>query len=155
MNGGLVYISSVIVFNLVLNFIGIMFIVNVLCFYALNFIKYTSKFINFYFLVGEFFGNCIVGVAGFYLCVFIDDTFFEFQGAIFVAILVISLILMILNMLFLLIRYSAFEYGLNYKKILHEKAEIKMWIMKSLIFGALLSSFLTCLCISAFVLLLR
>lgn len=153
MNGGLVYISSIILLKIILYFIGLLFIVNILCLYILNFIKATKKFINLYFIIGEFIGVFATCAFGFYIYTLIQNPFLEFEELVFslVFIIFVSFILMVSNAFFLLIRYRVFKYGLNYKNTLNEKREIKIWIIKSIIAGMLLSSFLTCLCMSIFI----
>ena len=145
MNGGLVYITLVIILHITLYSILFIFVMNTLCLYMLNTMQCTKRFINFYFICGEFVGNFIGFIVGcgFYNLmrreVFILDNIVDNIDFVMLYAFVCSLVLFILNMFLFTIRYRTFEYGFNFKS--YPK---KLWIRKSIVFGIILSLILLC-----------
>lgn len=147
--GGLVHIVGVLALYAALHFIIGAFILNTLCLYVLNAIKYTKRFVNFYFILGEFVGNFVGYIASVCLYKIINDKALGF-GIIAFAF-ASSFVLLVLNMFLLTIRYRVFEKS-RYESLLSSHSK-KLWLKNSFVFGICFSFVFTCIWIILFTIL--
>lgn len=149
MNGGLVYISGILLLQTAIYFIIGTLILNTLCLYLLNSIKYTKRFINFRFVLGEFVGGfmgCIIGG-----CLYnIGNKTIDFEVIIFLCFFAftLSFVLLIFNMFLFAIRYRVFEKS-RYESLLNSHTK-KLWLRKSLILGIYFSFLFICIWVILF-----
>lgn len=122
--GGLVYISGMLFLYTALYFMIGTFILNTLCLYLLNTIKYTKRFINFHFILGEFVGSFMGCVIGGCLYGIIGSRTIDSEIIIFLVLFafILSFALLIFNMFLLTIRYGAFEKS-RYESILSSRSK--------------------------------
>ncbi|OBV28914.1 hypothetical protein BKN38_04840 [Helicobacter sp. CLO-3] len=154
MGGGLVYGALLIVFVSIVSLTSFLFIANILCLFIFACIKSTTRFINLYFIIGEFFGAFAAIVLGFCIYALLGHHYFYefFKEPIFYIIFafLISFFFTIPNMLLLLIIFIVFRYELGDKNALNKNREIKNYRIKSIVAGILLSLFAASLCMGVF-----
>ena len=148
--GMALFIAILFLENIKYLVVGI-FILNALCFYLLNVIKYTKKFINFAFILGEFFGGFMGYIVGGYLYILIRGGVLDFDAVVFFVFFtfILSFVLLVFNMLLLTIRDRVFEKS-NYEALLSDESK-KVGLRKSFIFGVCFSFLLNCIGIILFV----
>lgn len=138
--GGLVYIVGVLALYAALYFIIGAFILNTLCLYVLNAIKYTKRFVNFCFILGGFVGNFVGYIVSVCLYKIMNDRTLGFEIISFA--FVSSFVLLVLNMFLLTIRYRVFEKS-RYESLLSSHSK-KLWLRKSFMFGICFSFVFIC-----------
>lgn len=150
MNGGLVYIIGILLLQTAIHFVVSTFILNTLCLYLFNSIKYTKRFINFRFILGEFVGGFMGYIMGGYLYKFGNNRSIDFEDIVFLVLFAIALsfVLLVLNMFLLTIRYRVFEKS-RYESLLNSHSK-KLWLRKSFIFGICFSFLFICIWIILF-----
>ena len=155
MNGGLVYIYTILFLKAALYFVVGIFIFNTLSLYLLNTSKYTKKFINFAFILGEFVGGFVGCIVGGCLCELILLRVLRFDTIVFLALIafMLSFVLLVFNMLLFTIRYRVFEKS-RYESLLDSHSK-KVGLRKSFIFGVCFSFLLNCIWVIAFVIWLK
>lgn len=147
--GGLVYISGILFLQTAIYFIVGTLIINTLCLYVLNAIKYTKRFVNFHFILGEFVGGfmgCIMGG-----CLYkIGNRTIDFEVIIFLCFFAftLSFVLLIFNMFLVTIRYRVFEKS-RYESLLSNHSK-RLWLKKSFMFGICFSFLFICIWIILF-----
>lgn len=147
--GGLAHIVGVLVIYAALYFIIGAFILNALCLYVLNAIKYTKRFVNFHFILGEFFGGFMGHIMG--GCLYkLGNRTIDFEVIILLCSFAFtsSLVLLVLNMFLLTIRYRVFEKS-RYESLLSSRSK-KLWLKKSFVFGICFSFLFICIWIILF-----
>lgn len=144
--GGLVYIVGVLALYAALYFIIGSFILNTLCLYALNAIKYTKRFVNFHFILGEFVGNFVGYIVSVCLYKITNNKALGFEIISFAFVL--SFVLLVLNMFLLTIRYRVFEKS-RYESLLSSHSK-RLWLKKSFVFGIYFSFLFICIWIILF-----
>ena len=144
------YIVTLFLENIGYLVVGI-FVFNTLSLYLLNAIKYTKKFINFRFILGEFVGGFIAYIVGGYLYILIRGGVLDFDAVVFFVFFTftLSFVLLVFNMLLLTIRDRVFEKN-RYESLLSNESK-KGMVKKSFIFGVCFSFSLNCIGVILFV----